>query len=52
MNYEYKVVETKNSKEAEKTMNLYAKSGWRVIQTTYYNNFKVFLIITFEREVL
>ncbi|HHX78626.1 MAG TPA: DUF4177 domain-containing protein [Acholeplasmataceae bacterium] len=31
MNYEYKVVEIKNSKEAEATMNRYAKEGWRVI---------------------
>ncbi len=51
MNYEYKVVEAKNSKEAEEIMNRKAKDGWRVISNTYWMNFKAILIITFEREI-
>ena len=49
--YEYKVVEAKNAKEAEKLMNEYAKDGWRVVSNTYWINFKAILIVTFEREV-
>lgn len=48
--YEYKVVEAKNSKEAERIMNDMAKDGWKVISNTYWVNFKAILIITFERE--
>ena len=48
--YEYLVKEAKDSKEAEKIMNELAKDGWRVISNTYWINFKVMLIITFERE--
>ena len=51
MNYEYKVIEAKNSKEAEEIMNRMAKDGWRVISNTYWMNFKAILIITFEREI-
>ena len=47
---EYKVVEAKNSKEAEEIMNRYAQSGWKVISNTYWINFKAVLIITFERD--
>lgn len=50
MKYEYKVLEARNSNEAEKLMNDMAKEGWRVIGITYWTNFKVILIITFERE--
>ena len=49
--FEYKVVETKNAKDAEKIMNDHASKGWRVISNTYWLNFKAVLIITFEREV-
>ena len=48
--YEYKVVEAKNSKDAEQIMNNMAREGWRVISNTYWMNFKAILIITFERE--
>ncbi len=48
--YEYKVVEAKNSVEAEAMMNKYARFGWRVIANTFWTNFKAGLIITFERE--
>lgn len=48
--YEYKVVEAKNSKDAEQIMNNMAREGWRVISNTYWTNFKAILIITFERE--
>lgn len=50
MRYEYKVIEAKNSKDAEKIMNKLATEGWRVISNTYWLNFKAILIITFERE--
>lgn len=48
---QYKVVEAKNSKEAEIAMNRMAQEGWRVISTTYWMNFKAILIITFEKEI-
>lgn len=48
--YEYKVLEAKNSKDAEEMMNKMAKEGWKVISTTFWRNFKTILIITFERE--
>jgi hypothetical protein len=49
--FEYKVVETKNGKEAEIQMNELAKEGWRVVATSYWLNYKAILIITFEREL-
>lgn len=49
--YEYKVVEVRNSAEAESIMNKMAKDGWRVVSTTYWTNFRVLLIITFEKEI-
>lgn len=51
MKYEYKVVKVKNEKVAEETMNKMAKEGWRVVSTTYWTNWGVAIIITFEREV-
>lgn len=51
MEYEYKVIEAKNSKDAEEIMNKMAKDGWRVISNTYWMNFKAILIITFERKI-
>ena len=48
---QYKVVEAKNSKEAELIMNEMAQDGWRVISNTYWMNFKAILIITFEKDV-
>ena len=48
--FEYKVIEAKNAKDAEKIMNQMAQDGWRVISSTYWMNFKAILIITFERE--
>ncbi|MDY0276596.1 MAG: DUF4177 domain-containing protein [Acholeplasma sp.] len=47
--YEYKVMSAKNYNEAEEIMNLLAKEGWRVVNTTYWMNVKVYLVITFER---
>ena len=51
MKYEYRVIEAKNSKEAELIMNQMAQQGWKVISNTYWMNFKAILIITFEREI-
>jgi len=47
---EYKVIETKNAKEAEIVMNEQAKMGWKVICVTYWNNVLTLLIITFEKD--
>ncbi len=47
----YKVLEAKNSKEAEAIMNDMAQEGWRVLTTTYWLNYKAILIITFEKEI-
>lgn len=49
--YEYKVVEAKNTIEAEKIMNEMAKDGWRVISNVFWTNFKAILVITFERQI-
>lgn len=51
MKYEYKVVEARNAQKAEEIMNEMANEGWRVISNTYWMNFKIELIVTFEREV-
>lgn len=51
MKYTYKVLEAKNSQDAEEIMNEMAKKGWRVISNTYWINFKAILIITFEKVV-
>lgn len=48
---QYKVLEAKNSKEAEDIMNKMAQEGWSVISTVYWMNFKAILIITFEKEI-
>lgn len=48
--YTYKVLEAKHPKAAEELMNKMAKDGWKVISTTYWMNFNVRIIITFERE--
>ena len=48
---QYKVIDAKDSKEAELIMNKMAQDGWRVISTTYWTNFKVCLIITFEKDI-
>lgn len=50
MKYEYKVIKAKNALKAEEIMNEMAKLNWRVISNTYWMNFAVQLIITFERE--
>jgi len=47
---EYKVVET-NKKNAEHVMNDMAKQGWEVVSLTYWNAWKLCLLITFVREV-
>lgn len=48
---QYKIIEAKNSKEAEDIMNKMAQDGWRVISNTYWVNFKTLLVITFEKDV-
>ena len=46
---EYKVMETsKNS--AEKLMNEMAAQGWEVVSMTYWNMWKICLLITFSRD--
>lgn len=49
--FEYKVLEVHSAKESEKVMNEMAKDGWRVISTFMWQNFRVIIIITFEREI-
>lgn len=48
--FEYKIEKAKNMKIAEEIMNDYAKKGWRVVSVTYWTEWSVYLIITFERE--
>lgn len=47
---EYKVIEVKGSKEAEKIMNEMAMDDWKVVFVTYWQKMNYRLIITFERE--
>lgn len=47
---EYKVVET-TKHGAEKLMNDMAKQGWEVVSMTYWNMWKIGLLITFSKEV-
>lgn len=46
---EYKVIEVSKNK-AEKTMNDMAEQGWEVVTMTYWNCWKISLLITFSRE--
>ena len=43
---EYKIVEVKK-RDAEKTMNAMAAQGWEVVSMTYWNYWKVCLMIVF-----
>ena len=47
---EYKVMEVKK-REAEKRMNDMSAQGWEVVSMTYWNNWKIRLLIVFSREV-
>ena len=46
---EYKIVET-SKKKAEQMMNDMAEQGWQVVCMTYWNAWKLCLLITFSRE--
>jgi len=46
---EYKVVES-SKRNAERIMNDMAAQGWDVVGMTYWNMWKVSLLITFSRE--
>ena len=46
---EYKIVEVKK-RDAEKTMNAMAAQGWEVVSMTYWNYWKVCLMIVFSKE--
>lgn len=47
---EYKVIETKKN-QAEQLMNEMAKQGWEVVSMTYWNGWKVSLLITFSKNI-
>ena len=46
---EYKVIET-NKNQAEKLMNEMAAQGWEVVSMTYWNCWKISLLITFSKD--
>ena len=46
---EYKIVET-TKKKAEQVMNDMSSQGWEVVSMTYWNSWKIGLLITFSRE--
>lgn len=48
--YEYKVVEFEYPKDMEAGINKMASEGWRVVSTAMWHNFKVTMVVTFERE--
>ncbi|MGI6031530.1 MAG: DUF4177 domain-containing protein [Eubacteriales bacterium] len=47
---EYKIEEVKKS-QAQQVMNDMAKEGWEVVSMTYWNFWKISLLITFSREI-
>lgn len=48
---EYRMLEA-GKEEAEALMNRMAREGWEVVSVTYWNNWKLCLLITFSREIL
>ena len=46
---EYKVIETKKS-QAETLMNEMAAQSWEVVSMTYWNAWKISLLITFSKD--
>ncbi|HHT97237.1 MAG TPA: DUF4177 domain-containing protein [Clostridiales bacterium] len=46
---EYKVIDAKNSAEAEKVMNTMAAKGWEVVDVTYWQKMAYRLVITFKK---
>jgi len=46
----YKVVEV-SKRRAEDKMNEMARQGWKVVSMTYWNMWKISLLITFSREI-
>ena len=46
---EYKVIETKKN-QAEKLMSEMAIQGWEVVSMTYWNMWKISLLITFSKD--
>ena len=47
---EYRMLEAGKEK-AEALMNQMAREGWEVVSVTYWNNWKLCLLITFSREL-
>ena len=47
---EYKVMEVKK-RDAEKVMNDMSAQGWEVVSMTYWNYWKICLLIVFSRDV-
>jgi len=47
---QYKVVETPK-RRAEQVMNDMAREGWEVVSVTYWNGWKLCLLITFSKEI-
>lgn len=47
---EYKVLEAKNKEQAETLMNEMARKGWEVVSLSYWNKWKLCLLITFAKE--
>lgn len=46
---EYKVIEIKKNK-AEQIMNEMAAQGWEVVSMTYWNKWRISLLITFSKD--
>ena len=47
---EYRMLET-GKEEAEALMNRMAREGWEVVSVTYWNSWKLCLLITFSRKL-
>lgn len=47
---EYRMLEA-GKEEAEALMNQMAREGWEVVSVTYWNGWKLCLLITFSREL-
>lgn len=48
---EYKILKAKDENAAEALMNEMAREGWEVVSVTYWSYWRIYLLITFVREI-
>jgi hypothetical protein len=50
--YEYRISNVLKRDDVESYMNDMAKEGWKVIDTVFWSNVKIGIIVTLEREII